>query len=88
MQRSTDITLEAQRNVARLNSKIIRFPVVQNKLIKHKDGSIAVGMFNLINSIIDKDAQMEILIKDKSRKVKKQSNKLLRALANKALEMF
>jgi hypothetical protein len=34
MENSTSITMEAQRNVARLTAKIVRFPKVQYKLIK------------------------------------------------------
>jgi hypothetical protein len=51
MENSTEITMEAQRNVARLTSKIVKFPKVQRKLLKQNGGSVAMGMADLINHI-------------------------------------
>ena len=89
MQRSTDITLEAQRNVARLNAKIIKFPVVQEKMIKNQDGVIAIGMFDLMHSILDKEPQMRIVVSKTSSKQEKISeNMIMKLMATKAINMF
>lgn len=51
MENSTEITIEAQRNVARLTSKILKFPKVQKKLLKQNKGQVSKGIADLISHI-------------------------------------